>query len=321
MRFIVYGVGAVGGTIAAALALSGQQVAGIARGAQLDAIRKAGLLLRTPERITTAHFPCHGQPSELDWREDDVILLTMKSQDTLSALEHLRAADASSQPVLCVQNGVANERMALRFFPNVYGVTVLMPTDYIVPGEINAFCRPRHGILEIGRYPSGSDDRAATIAAALERANIAAFVDDDVMAGKYGKLRLNLHNVIEAAVGPGSQKDRFAVAVREEAEAVFRAAGIAWRDVGASDPRRALMQVRAIGNITRMGGSSSQSLIRGAGSMETDYLNGEIVLLGRLHGVPTPANAWLCDLARRMVAEGLKPASIPTAELEQALLV
>ena len=44
----------------------------------------------------------------------DAILLTMKSQDTVAALERLRAAGVSKQPIFCVQNGVANERFALR---------------------------------------------------------------------------------------------------------------------------------------------------------------------------------------------------------------
>ena len=49
MRIIVYGVGAVGGVIATALAHSGQEVIGVARGARLDAIRKGDLTLRSPK--------------------------------------------------------------------------------------------------------------------------------------------------------------------------------------------------------------------------------------------------------------------------------
>ncbi len=55
------------------------------------------------------------------------------------------------------------------------------------------------------------------------------------------------------------------------------------------------------------GGSSWQSLARGAGSIETEFLNGEIVLLGALHGVPTPVNALLQRLALRAAAEGAEP--------------
>ena len=52
------------------------------------------------------------------------------------------------------------------------------------------------------------------------------------------------------------------------------------------------------------GGSSWQSLARGTGSIEAEFLNGEIVLLGALHGVPTPVNALLQRLAIRAAAEG-----------------
>ena len=51
------------------------------------------------------------------------------------------------------------------------------------------------------------------------------------------------------------------------------------------------------------GGSSWQSLARGAGSIEAEYLNGEIVLLGGLYGVATPVNEllqrWRCAPRRR----------------------
>ncbi len=321
MRIIIYGVGAIGGTVAAGLALAGQDVIGIARGAQLEAIRENGLLLRTPERAARARFACVADPAEITFRPDDAILLTMKTQDTQPALERLRAAGVAGQPVFCVQNGVANERFALRLFPNVHGVTVMMPSGYSTPGEVAAFSMPRHGIFDLGRYPSGSDAADDALAAALEAGNVAAFVNSDVMASKHGKLLLNLHNVVEAAFGRGEGRGRLDAVLRREAEAVYAAAGIAWRDVGASDPRRdALMRQGEIEGVERTGGSSTQSLARGAGSIETDYLNGEIVLLGRLHGVPTPANAWLVALGARLVREGQKPgdASLADAEAELA---
>jgi 2-dehydropantoate 2-reductase len=108
--------------------------------------------------------------------------------------------------------------------------------------------------------------------------------------------------------------------VRSEAEAVYAAAGIAWRDVGAADPRRhALLRIADVPGVSRAGGSSTQSLARGTGSIETDYLNGEIVLLARLHGVPAPANAYLTALGARLVREGLPPGAVSAAEIETGL--
>lgn len=320
MRIIVYGVGAIGGTVAAALALSGQEVVGIARGAQLEAIRRNGLLLRTPATTVQVRLSCIADPTEIALRPDDMILLTMKTQDTLPALERLRAAGVTGQPVFCVQNGVANERLALRRFPEVHGVTVMMPAGISAPGEVSAFSSPRLGIFDIGRYPSGRNRHDDDLAQALEAANIAAFVMPDVMQSKYGKLVLNLRNILEAAFGFEAGHKGIDALLRAEAEAVFKAAGIAWRDIGAADPRREqLMRYQPIAGIDRLGGSTTQSLARGAGSIETDYLNGEIVLLGRTYGVPVPANAYFVDLSARMIRERLKPGSIPLAQAEAEL--
>jgi len=320
MRFIIYGVGAIGGVVAASLHLSGHEVVGIARGAQLAAIKEKGLLLRTPEWSKTATFPIHGDPTEIAFRPDDVVLLTMKGQDTEPALRRLRDAGLTDQPVLCGQNGVANERAALRLFPNVYGVTVMMPADYIVPGEVYCYSVPKRGIFDIGRYPNGRDDVVDDVADALNKSDIATFPLDDVMQSKYGKLLMNLGNVMEAAMGRDGDRSRLHEIARAEGEAVYRAAGITAANIGMTDPRRAgLMEMQPIEGITRAGGSSTQSLMRGAGSIETDYLNGEIALLGRLHGVPTPINSWFTNLGARLVREGLKPGDVTQTEVEAAL--
>jgi 2-dehydropantoate 2-reductase len=69
----------------------------------------------------------------------------------------------------------------------------------------------------------------------------------------------------------------------------------------------------------RGGGSSWQSLARGTGSIETDFLNGEIVMLGRLHGVPTPANAAMQRIANRLARDGTLPGTMAVAEIERAI--
>ncbi|EIM26151.1 ketopantoate reductase family protein [Microvirga lotononidis] len=320
MRIIVYGVGAIGGTVAAALTLSGQEVIGIARGAQLKAIQDDGLLLRTPEKHERAKFSCVSDPTEIDFRPDDAILLTMKTQDTLAALERLRTAGVTGQPLFCVQNGVTNERLALRLFPEVHGVTVIMPAAISAPGEIAAHSVPRHGIFDIGRYPGGSNAHDTKLAEALEAANIATFVSQDVMQSKYGKLILNLSNILQAALGLDADFKHLETLVRAEAEAAYRAAGIFWLDVGAADARRAqLVKQQPIAGIDRLGSSTTQSLARGGGSIETDYLNGEIVLLGRLHGVPVPVNTYFTELGARMAREGLKPGAVSVAQAEADL--
>lgn len=201
-----------------------------------------------------------------------------------------------------MQNGVANEAMAARLFPNVHGVTVLMPNCFVTPGVIGVRAFPRFGMFELGLYPRGNDAADRQLAEALEVANVACYVMEDVMAGKYGKLLVNCTNILDAALGPASRGCHLSDRVRDEARRVYVAAGIASRDVGPTDPRRqANVKVAEVPGVEYVGSSTAQSLARGTGGIETDWLNGEIVLLGRQHGVPTPVNMAMCRLAARLV--------------------
>ena len=317
MRFIIYGIGAIGGTFAAALAQAGHDVLGIARGRMLETIgRNGGLTFKTPAGSSLVQFPVVAAPRDIQFRPDDVIFLAMKGQDTAEALDALRAAGVTTQAVVCAQNGVNNERAALRLFPNVYGMTVMLPADFVTPGEVICYGTPKLGLVDVGRYPQGLDDNVALIASAMDSAGFAAFPLEHVMQSKYGKLRDNLGNVIEAALGHGARSSTLMEPIQAEADRVYDAAGIERIPIGNADPRRkGLMELGAVEGVTRTGGSSIQSLKRGTGTIETDWLNGEIVLLGRLHGVPTPLNAALVAIGQELVEKGAKPGSMSESEL------
>lgn len=319
MRIIVYGVGAVGGVIATGLAHSGQEVIGIARGARLDAIRDTGLTLRNPEHTIHARFEGAASAQEIDFRPDDAIMLVVKGQDSIVALEDLRAAGVTDQPIFCAQNGVANEAVALRYFPNVHGVNVMLPAQYTSPDETIAWCSPNYGNFDIGRFPHGIDAADKALADALTPAGIGGYPQAEVMAYKYGKLVMNLNNIVEAALGRGVDSADIAEHLRAEGRAVLEAAGIDWRDVYLTDPRRDLMKNGTVEGVTRIGGSTSQSLARAAGSVETDYLNGEICYLGRLHGIATPANDFVTRLAARMARDKTKTGKISRDELARGV--
>ncbi|MEL7089646.1 MAG: 2-dehydropantoate 2-reductase N-terminal domain-containing protein, partial [Planctomycetota bacterium] len=242
LRYIVYGVGAIGGVVAAALQKGGQKVAGIARGERLAALSDHGLTLRSPSGTTQVDFPCAGSVPELGLGAQDVVLLAMKGQDTAGALLDLRTAGLEDQPVFCVQNGVANESQALRLFPNVHGVNVMLPAEYLTARETIAWASPNWGCFDIGRFPSGKDAHDDMLAKVLTAGGIASQAVPDVMDYKYGKLLMNLSNIVEAALGRGVEDGGLRQILREEGERVLRHVGIAWRDVGASDPRRASMK-------------------------------------------------------------------------------
>ena len=92
MRFIIYGAGGIGGTIGARLFQQGKKVVLIARGAHLEAIKRSGLRFITPKEQANLEIPTVGHPSEIEFDEDDVVILCVKSQHTPGALDDLQSA-------------------------------------------------------------------------------------------------------------------------------------------------------------------------------------------------------------------------------------
>ena len=298
MRFIIYGAGGVGCVVGAQLSKTVCDVVLIARGPHLDALKTRGLRYQTPSEDVTLRIPVLGHPSEITFQDDDVVILTMKAQHTEAALEDLRAACGDGIAVVCCQNGVANERMALRRFRHVHGMCVNMPAQFIEPGCVQSHAAPRPGVLDLGLYPGGTNALSTEIASRLEQAGFSSRPHPDVMRAKYAKLLTNLANGLKAIAAPEGSADDLLAMLKDEGRACFTAAGIDWADEDEVRRRTdGIYEHTAIDGAKRVGGSTRQSLIRGTGDIEVDYLNGEVVLLGRLHGVATPANAVIQRLA------------------------
>lgn len=329
MRILIIGAGAVGGTIGGRLHQSGHDVVLVARGAHLDALRGRGLELHTPDGVATLRVPAVAGPEELTLTDDDVLVSAVKSQDTQAVLDtwahvpvtgpdgRTTGTAATRLPFVVAQNGVANEVAALRVFRRVYPVCVWLPATYLEPGTIHAEGGPYSGMLTVGRLGGPLDDVSAQVAAALAASRFLAPEDADVMRWKHGKLLSNLRNGLDAACGSGPGTDGLGRRLRTEGEAVLHAAGIAFSTPDEERARRGdAVQVRPSTGGSRGGSSTWQSLERGTGSIEVDYLNGEIALLGRLHGVPTPVNDAVQVAAHRLLADRRPPRSVDVAELE-----
>ncbi|MBM0276548.1 ketopantoate reductase family protein [Micromonospora tarensis] len=326
MRFVIIGAGAVGGTIAVRLAQADRDVTVVARGAHLDAIRARGLALRQPDGAVTARLPAVAGPGAASLPADTVLVLTTKSQDTAGALETWADAAVAGGgtagerlPLVTAQNGVANERAALRLFADVHPVCVWLPATHLDPGVVVANGYPHPGMLHIGRYPTGADHTDRAIAADLTAAGFVAPVREDVMRWKYGKLLSNLGNGLQALLGRDIP-DAFVERVRAEGVAALAAAGIAHTSPAEEKAERGdLVGQRPVDGEARSGGSTWQSLARGTGSTEVDHLNGEIALLGRLHGVPTPVNVAVQRAVRRAARERVAAGAFPLTELEKMI--
>lgn len=316
MRFVIVGLGGIGGVLAARLRQGDHRVVGVARGQHLSAIREHGLRLDTPTESYTADIEVYANPSEASIGDGDVVVVAVKSQDTAATMSALSANAPAHVPVLCAQNGVHNEPFTLRFFSHVYGVVVMCPTAFLHPGVVQAYSTPVTGLLDVGRYPAGEDDVTRAVTAILNSATYDARSISDVRRWKYAKLLTNLGNAVEAVCGPAARPGQLTELLQTEGERVLQAAGIEYASAQEDKERRGdLLKLRPIDGHSRPGGSAWQSLARQAGGTEVDYLCGEVVMLGRLHGVATPANSLMQQLTTRLAHERAKPGLLPVEEV------
>ena len=315
-RFVVVGAGAIGGVVGCRLALAGYDVALVARGAHRDAIAAGGLRLEEPGGSWRLDLPVAETAAEHHLGAGDVVLLCVKSQDTAAALDATLRPGDRDIPVVCLQNGVENERAALRRTASVYAVPVMCPAGHLEPGVVEAYSAPVPGIFDVGRYPAGVDDVAEAVAAAFAAAGLSALAQRAVMRFKYAKLLMNLANVVDALCSGGEAAGELIGLARAEGEAALAAASVdVASDAEFAERRGDLIRPVDLAGRRRARSSSWQSLERRSGSIETDYLNGEVVLLGRIHGVDTPVNALLQHEAARAAAASAPPGGVDPAEL------
>lgn len=318
MRYIIIGAGAVGASLAAEFELAGIDYLLVGRGAQLEHLKQHGLSFRRPSgtRILTLKLT---DQAGLHLRQGDVLILTVKTQDvedTSAALAVLPLDGgglAADLPIVTLQNGLAAERIAARRFANVYGASILVPAIYTETGRVTVLSGPQLALVTVGRFPAGRDAVSAQIVADLTRANSLAEEREDIPRWKAAKLLHNVKNVLELFAGEAEELDHVGREVVAEAERTLRAAGY---DPARNEDRRvSIAGWKVQRDEEEPGGQSTwQSFVRGARS-EVDFLNGEIVLLGRLHGVATSWNHAAQRLAAELAARGGAPGEIALSAL------
>jgi 2-dehydropantoate 2-reductase len=315
MRYIIYGAGGIGSIMGGHLFRTGHDVILIGRPGHVNAINKDGLRLITPTGTHVLQIPSVTSPEQIDYRPDDVVFLCMKGQDTEAALQNLKEVIADI-PVFCFQNGVRNEEIAVKYFTGVYGVMVRVGAVYLKDGEVIARRDPP-GWYIIGRYPEGTDELTETVADALRTAGYFVRTVDDVMPYKWGKLMANTGNAV-GAITSGSWQDMMPIfrAVGEEAATVVGKAGIKWisQEQVAKDWPEITAPLRGQLN-TEAQSSTWQSLARHQGSVETDFLNGEIVRVAKQLGLKAPLNEKLVEITREMAANHKPPGKYTLAQL------
>lgn len=335
-RYVIFGAGAVGSAVGGLLAHAGARVVLVAREAQARALVAGIKIIFEGDEIETS-AEALTDARRLQPGSDDVVFITTKSQATEAAVEELSTIYDRSTPVVSLQNGIRNEELAAQKFDNVYAGLVMLSAVQLEPEIITM---PRGRDIAIGLYPNGVDDLSRQLCADLRRAGFEAIASAHVLAMKWGKLIANLNNATNAITGYWLEKSmgdpemrRLMLEVREEGLRVLDAAGVeAEPPQGEPSPiriremtaklREPVNSGRAAQDLPperRTYASMWQDLELGRQSNEAQYLNGEIVELGRRTGLKTPYNSTLLEIIDRMAARRLRPGLYSPAELARLI--
>ena len=314
----IIGAGAIGSALGALLSRAGHKVTLIGRSAQVDVIRREGLHLEGALGAFTVPIAA---AEALAFRPQ-LALLTVKTQDVLDAVgANLPFLDGV--PLVTFQNGVRSDALVATVVPatQIVSAVVNIHANYLTPGTVTLLYP---GPLVVGR-PFGPNDAQVETIAAMLRDAVPTRLSHNIRGAHWLKLIVNLNNAFPALTNATFQQiyaypdlRRLAVRVMLEGLRVATRGGIRLESL--PDTPAALIQsmrwlplwlaaVVAASKARRMEtqwplmGSTLQSLQRGRPT-EIDYLNGEVVRLGRELGVATPLNASLVEMVHQLERGG-----------------
>jgi 2-dehydropantoate 2-reductase len=289
LRVAVFGAGAVGAYYGKRLADGGADVALIARGRQLEALRGDGLTIVEPEGTTTTRLEATDDPAEIGAVE--VVLFCVKSYDTDEAARRLGPLLSDHTAVVSLQNGIDNEeRIGAAIGPShVVGGAAYILAAVREPGVVEAG-GPRQ--IVIGELDGGPPTpRVQAIVDIGARAGLRVVASPDVRVALWEKYTLLVaFSAMSAAVrlGIGAIRDAPAAramlgAIMTEVWTIGRAEGVALADD--------LVERQLELLLTRNDDATASlyhDLVTGH-RMETEALQGTAIRLGREHAIPTPS--------------------------------
>lgn len=300
MRIAVVGAGGVGGYFGGQLAAAGADVAFLARGAHLQAMRTAGLRIQSPKgdihipRVAASDDPASIGPA-------DVVMFTVKLYDVDEALRLVAPLLGPDTIVLPFQNGVdAVDLIARRVGArHAGGGTCYVSAVIASPGVIKHTAMDH---LIFGELDRSRSPRLERLLDACRATSFQATLSDDIQVDIWTKFtRLSvlsgMTTVTRSPLGViVNDPDLFEMleAAVAEALAVARARGVAVADM-VEDVARAF---KALPPQTKA--SMLEDLERGR-PLELPWLSGAVSRIGRDVGVPTPIHSFITAVLKPFV--------------------
>lgn len=317
MKIAVIGAGAIGCVVAFYLKKSGEDVVLIGHKGQVEAINHNGLTVRGIRGNETLAVKAAEKLTE----EQDLAIFTTKTQDLEDAYQ-ANAEFLENGLILTSQNGVqADNILGVHFEqPRMFSSIVMFGATYIKPAEV---IFNFEGDWIIGRPYMSIDQKTHDIAEVLKKA-FSVEVSPNIMGMKYLKLFVNFNNCIPAVIGKSMQETfsdidlcKLSVLLLKEGIDVIQKAKIELVSLPHFPVERIhglinmpLDQAAGIIHKTLTGlskeplyGSILQSIMRGRES-EIDFINGEVVSIGKQLHAKTPLNEKMVDLVHKIEQTG-----------------
>ena len=297
MRIAFMGAGGVGGLIGARLSQAGCDVAFVARGAHLAAMREHGLRLESP--LGNLHLPkvrVTDDPGSLG--PVDLVVIAVKLWDTEAAARAIAPLIGPDTGVLSLQNGVRKDDILRPIVGDktLMGGVAYMATTIARPGVIEHTGTMQRVVF--GEYDGRRSKRAETLLEFCLKAGIDARLSDDIRRAIWEKFvfltaMAAVTSTVRLPMGPIREHPltrAFYLDAMREVVAVGRAHGVRIPE-GFAEERLAFTDTLP----ATMTASMHHDLERG-NPLEVEWLSGSVVELGAAVGVPTPIHRVVRDI-------------------------
>lgn len=327
MRICVFGLGSIGGLVAARLAHAGVEVAAVARGATLKAVRERGglVLVEGPDGGRSGPIPVRvvEKPDELG--PQDVVVIAVKATALPGAAAAIAEAVGPDTVIVPAMNGIPwwffhglGQDIRLESTDPGRSVSSRLPAGRVVGSvaHLAASC-PEPGVVRhpagqriiLGEPLGGGSDRVESIAGPLRRAGFEVEVAEKIQRSVWFKLWGNMTmNPLSMVTGATMDRILDDPLVRGFASACMREAAEVGARIGlpiGTDPEDRHAISRGLGAVRT---SMLQDAEAGR-AVELDALVTSVTELGRAVGVPTPSIDAMLGLARLNArVRGLYPA-------------
>jgi len=313
VRVAIIGAGAIGSVLGGYLTEAGEEVTLIGHRDQVSAIREKDLSIdgiRGKKNIKV-------RIEESLTEKPDLIFLTLKTQDVVEATTQFKPFISQSL-IVTMQNGIRSDRLLAQVIEkaDIINSVVLVGATYLQPGKV---LHNFEGKIIIGRASGKNDSQVIQVQEVLNKA-FPTKVSENIRGVQWLKLLLNLNNALPGITGKDMQKTfsdericRISIRLIREAVEVIEKAKIELEPLP-DFPISRLTQLLSLPleesahiysrimidlSPTPLPGSILQSIKRNK-STEIDYLNGEIVSLGKRSKVPTPLNSKIVELVHKV---------------------